>query len=108
MDKERVLTPEIEDALPERCRYRDEGCELASSCLECPFPQCIYDIPAGGQTLLKEQRDAEIARLYRDEKRPVKELAQTFGLSARSVQRVVKKYGVRHENLRKENNENRI
>ena len=27
------------DLPPEFCRYRDEGCELAESCLDCPFPQ---------------------------------------------------------------------
>ena len=25
------------DLRPEFCQYRDEGCELAGSCLNCPF-----------------------------------------------------------------------
>jgi hypothetical protein len=41
---------EIESDLPpEYCHYRDEGCELAEHCLDCPFPQYIYDEPRGAQ-----------------------------------------------------------
>ncbi len=35
------------DLVPEYCQYQDEGCELAQSCLNCPFPSCIYDEPRG-------------------------------------------------------------
>ncbi|MFC1893128.1 hypothetical protein ACFLYR_03715 [Chloroflexota bacterium] len=35
------------DLLPEYSRYRDEGCELAASCLHCPFPGCIYEQSRG-------------------------------------------------------------
>jgi hypothetical protein len=79
------------DLLPEHCHYRDEGCELAESCLNCPFPECIYDEPGGKQRLLKGQRDTEIARLFSTEKRSVKELAQMFNLSVRTIQRALKK-----------------
>ncbi len=39
------------DFPPEYCHYRDEGCDLAESCLNCPFEQCIYDEPGGKQRL---------------------------------------------------------
>ena len=29
------------DLPPEYCHYRDEGCDLADSCLNCPLPRCI-------------------------------------------------------------------
>ena len=35
------------DLKPEFCHYKDEGCEYAPSCLECPYPQCLYDAPRG-------------------------------------------------------------
>ncbi len=38
-------TPQENDLKPEYCQYRDEGCEYARACLECPFPQCLYDEP---------------------------------------------------------------
>ncbi len=35
------------DLLPEYCIYKDEGCKLAASCLDCPFPRCMDDQPRG-------------------------------------------------------------
>ena len=81
---------EIElDLPPEYCRYRDEGCEFADSCLNCPFPRCIYEQPGGRQRWLKRQRDREMARLFTEGK-GIKELAQSFGVSQRTVQRALK------------------
>lgn len=81
---------EIElDLLPEHCHYRDEGCDLADSCLHCPFPQCIYELPGGRQRWLKKLRDREIARLF-NECKGVKELASMFGVSQRTVQRTLR------------------
>jgi len=78
------------DLPPEYCRYQDEGCEFAESCLNCPLPICIYDEPGGKQRLLKRQRAREMARLFTDEGKGIKELAQTFGVSQRTVQRALK------------------
>ncbi|MFC2001792.1 hypothetical protein ACFLUZ_04735 [Chloroflexota bacterium] len=78
------------DLTPEYCQYRDEGCELADSCLNCPFPQCIYDEPRGRQHLFKKLRDGEIVKLFISEGKEVKELALMFGLSRRTVQRALK------------------
>ena len=77
------------DLPPEYCRYRDEGCELADSCLSCPFPQCLYDEPRGRQRWLKELRNKEIARLFTGGG-GVKELALLFGFSQRTIQRALK------------------
>lgn len=33
------------DHLPENAHYRDDGCEIAPRCLECPLPACRYDLP---------------------------------------------------------------
>ena len=49
-----------DDPLPEYCRYQDEGCELSNSCLNCPFPKCIYDVPGGIQRYQKDKRAREI------------------------------------------------
>lgn len=92
MSDDRVLVLE-NDTLPEHCQYRDEGCELAGSCLDCPFPQCIYDTPRGKQALVRERRDGEIARLFREQGRSARELARAFGVSARTVQRVLNRCG---------------
>ncbi len=78
------------DLRPEFCRYRDEGCELAESCLNCPFARCIYDEPGGNQGRMKRVRDKEIVRLRRDERKKLKELSEMFGVSERTVQRALK------------------
>ncbi len=39
------------DLPPEYCQYRDDGCELAGSCLKCPFKRCIHDEPGGKSSL---------------------------------------------------------
>ncbi len=78
------------DLPPEYCRYRDEGCEFADSCLSCPLTKCIYDEPGGRQCWLKRQRDRQIVRLFTTEGKRVKELALIFGLSRRTVQRALK------------------
>ena len=78
------------DLPPEYCHYRDEGCEFADSCLNCPLTKCIHDEPGGRQHWLKKQRDRQIVRLFTTESKRVKELAPMFGLSRRTVQRVLK------------------
>ena len=78
------------DLPPEYCHYRDEGCELAASCLNCPFARCVYDEPGGKQRWLKKLRDREMVRLFTDEGKGVKELSQIFGVSKRTVQRTLK------------------
>jgi DNA-binding CsgD family transcriptional regulator len=78
------------DLLPEYCRYQDDGCEFADSCLNCPFPDCIYAQPGGRQQWLKSLRDGEVLKLHSQGK-GVKELAEMFGTSQRTIQRIVKR-----------------
>ena len=77
------------DLPPEYCHYKDEGCEFLDSCLNCPLPHCLYDEPRGKQRWLKELRNREIERLYRDGWK-IKELAVMLGLSRRTIQRALK------------------
>ena len=78
------------DLPPEFCQYRDEGCDLAGSCLDCPFPLCVYELPGGRQHWLIKRRDSEINRLFAGEGKDVKELAKIYGISQRTVQRALK------------------
>ena len=79
------------DLLPEYCQYTDDGCEFAGSCLGCSLPRCIYDLPGGKQRWLKELRDKEVVRQFSNEGEEVKALAATFGISQRTVQRILKR-----------------
>jgi len=89
MEPEENIEVEM-DLPPEYCRYRDEGCELAGSCLNCPFPRCIYDEPGGKQRWLKKRRAREMVRLHVVEGKGVTELALIFDVSERTVQRALK------------------
>ena len=87
--KEETDQPDETDLPPEYCHYHDEGCEFLDSCLNCPLPKCLYDEPRGKQKWLKELRNQEIERLYRDGWK-IRELAAVLGLSRRTIQRALK------------------
>jgi hypothetical protein len=78
------------DMLPERQRYEDTGCELARSCLRCPLPRCQYDDANSVRNWLIEARDREIALLRRRYRAPVDALALAYGVSPRSIFRIVR------------------
>jgi DNA-binding CsgD family transcriptional regulator len=79
----------VEDLLPEHVRYRDEGCELFPSCLSCPLPQCRYDGPERRQ-MAKELRNEEVVRLH-GEGNTIRELAERYDVSARTIYRIVRR-----------------
>ena len=74
------------DLPPEYCHYQDNGCEFADSCLDCPFPDCLYAEPGGKQRWLKTLRDKAVLRLFTDQGKTVKDLALMFGVSRRTIQ----------------------
>jgi hypothetical protein len=80
-----------QDLPPEYCHYKDDGCELADSCLNCPFPDCIYAQPGGKQQWLNGLRDREVLRLFTTRGKGEKELASMFGVSRRTIQRILKR-----------------
>lgn len=77
------------DLLPEQTGYRDDGCYIHPKCLTCPLPRCIYDESDGGRAMLKEMRDQELLKVYRKEGLDVAKLAERFGISRRSVYRII-------------------
>jgi DNA-binding NarL/FixJ family response regulator len=80
-----------EDLPPEFTRYRDEGCEHAAKCLNCPFSKCLYEEPGGKERYFKSRRNGEIFRFSREGKK-THEIAGKFGVSERTVQRIVKSF----------------
>jgi hypothetical protein len=88
-DERKNDNEEIEDLLPEYCHYKDTGCELAKSCLDCPFPDCIHDSYWGLEKRSKEIRNQEIFRLITIEKKTQSEIAELHKISLRSVRRIL-------------------
>jgi len=75
----------------------DSGCQQAtdylggkqSSCLKCPFRKCAYDDEGGLISAQKRNRDVGI-RARRKAGAKIKDLAKYFGLSERTIERIVK------------------
>jgi len=78
------------DSLPEHTEYADNGCDLYPSCLSCPLPRCRYDDPGGAAGMLRTGRDAAILRLAERDGVSVDNLAEMFGLSRRTIFRVLR------------------
>jgi hypothetical protein len=77
------------DRLPELSTYRDTGCDLHPSCLTCPLAQCRYDDPGWIQREERQHRATAILQVRTAEALPVIELAARFGISTRTVHRVL-------------------
>ena len=86
-----LLRPARRDALPEHTNYNDTGCDVHSSCLTCPLVRCRYDAPGGARRLLSEERDRTIIDLQK-QRVAVNAIAQRFGISRRTVFRVLARY----------------
>ena len=76
------------DPLPEYLDWRDDGCEVAPHCLQCPLPRCRYDEPGGLRGILNESRDAEVL-MARARGQTIGQIAVRFGVSRRSVFRIL-------------------
>ncbi|MCO5201163.1 MAG: hypothetical protein M9925_05625 [Chloroflexi bacterium] len=83
--------PQRSDALPEYVDYADTGCDLYPSCLRCPLPKCRYDTNGGAPALLRDGRDRTIQRAATHDGVSVDELARMFGLSRRTIFRVLER-----------------
>ena len=77
------------DLLPEDLPYSDDGCDLAPSCLNCPFLTCIKEEPWGKEKFLKKRRAERMLELQ-EERKSIKEIARIFEVSTRTVQRALK------------------
>lgn len=80
------------DRRPEFVHYRDNGCEISPSCLRCPLPQCRYDDPGWLRRQIKGKRDQQVLKAREEEGLGPSELAERFGLSRRTIHRILKEH----------------
>ena len=66
-----------------------DGCELSSSCFECPYPDCVSARQVKWEKA-KEERNAIIRDLRRDGKK-IKEIALIIGVEERTINRALAK-----------------
>jgi len=79
------------DRLPDYVDYSDDGCSLFPSCLNCPLPRCRYDEQAGGRRATTRLRDRELLKERRLSGKSAADLARSFGISKRTVQRIIRR-----------------
>ncbi len=84
-----TLAPVRADTLPENTNYRDDGCDISSSCLHCPLPVCKFDNPGWMRRARRHRRDESVVQARRDEGLGVAELADRFQLSSRTIHRIL-------------------
>jgi hypothetical protein len=77
------------DLLPEEIDWRDEGCVVFSSCLNCPLPRCVEEEPRGQQRLRLAARKKRMVELRQGGK-SVTDIAGLFGVSKRTVERALR------------------
>lgn len=68
--------------------YRDTGCSIAPSCLNCPLPRCRYDVQGGARSMRLAVRDPLIKAAYQSGE-PIEVIARRHNVSRRTVHRVV-------------------
>ncbi len=70
----------------------DEGCDLAPSCLHCPFPRCRYDDPGLVRRLRhgtrRQEQSRRLAALSAEGGWTMREAAGRLGVSRRTVFRL--------------------
>ena len=85
-----VASPQV-DAVPEFYPYEDTGCEVASSCLNCPLPQCRYDDPAWYQKNRRLAKDFKVFTAIKNEQLSVEEAADRFSVTIRTIFRIMQR-----------------
>jgi len=75
----------------ELANYPD-GCDVHPHCLECPLPECKYDMPSGYVQWKNGQRNEKIVEAIEARGLIVKDVAEEFGLSERTIMRIVARY----------------
>jgi hypothetical protein len=69
-----------------------DGCEVHPHCLECPLPECRFDNSYWYTWWKRGQRNEGIVKAVTHEGLSVRDTAEEFSLSERSVNRIVAQY----------------
>ena len=85
-----IARPQL-DAVPDLYAYEDTGCEVASSCLNCPLPQCKYDDPVWYQMNRRLAKDLRVFTTMQMEQLTVEETAQRFSVTVRTIFRIMRR-----------------
>jgi DNA-binding NarL/FixJ family response regulator len=76
------------DLIPDDINWKDSGCELSASCLNCPREKCIEEEPRGRQRIRMSSRSREMESM-RQRGKSNADIASFFQVSVRTVQRAL-------------------
>jgi hypothetical protein len=79
------------DAVPEFYHYEDTGCEISSSCLDCPLSRCKYDDPIWFQRHRRFARDLKVLTVIQSEDLTVEQAAERFSVTSRTIFRIIRR-----------------
>ena len=85
------LIKPLADTVPEFYHYEDTGCEVSSSCLNCPLPRCKYDDPIWYQRYRRLARDLKVLTTMRLEGLTVEGAAERFSVTVRTIFRIMRR-----------------
>jgi hypothetical protein len=79
-------------SLPEGRKWRDTGCDLAPSCLACPFSECRYDVQPQRVRAMRSYPSAPVAPLLtflllRAKGQSITQTGRSMGISKRTAMR---------------------
>jgi hypothetical protein len=74
----------------EYVNWKDSGCALHPSCLDCPLERCIEEVPRGRQRRRMSDRAADMDAMRRQGSTSA-QVAAAFGVSLRTAQRALQK-----------------
>ncbi len=81
----------VVDVVPEFYHYEDTGCEVSSSCLDCPLSRCKYDDPVWYQRNRRLARDFKVWTAIERENLTVEAAAERFSVTARTIFRIIQR-----------------
>ena len=74
-----------------RGRLRDTGCECSPSCLSCPLPVCVHDLPPRETLRIKKRWSDQAIALSVFSGMPVEQVACREGVTVRTVYKAIKR-----------------
>ncbi len=85
-----MSNPPVDDR-PEYLHYEDEGCEVATKCLQCLLPRCKYDDPDWYRVTTRMMADVAKLKIMQADNLTIAMAADRFQITPRTVFRVLRR-----------------
>lgn len=69
--------------------FKDDGCEVSPSCLNCAFPRCKYDDQGWMQRERRRRRDQAVLEARQRDGLTVRQIARRFDINERTIYHIL-------------------